>query len=136
MKLNCLSQTRTYFHIGIEMYKLTRQSYISQKAFDTVPHKRLFGKLSFYGIKGPVRSWIQAFLEDRVQSNAVDGKKCEESKRQSTHILMKQMRHGVRTTILRRPSAFRCIHDSIPWQARMFETHFLKCKCEVLYLEN
>ena len=30
------------------------------KAFDTVPHKHLLGKLSFYGIKGPVLSWIQA----------------------------------------------------------------------------
>ena len=32
--------------------------------------------------------------------------------------------HAVRTTILRRPSAFRCIYGSIPWQARMFWTHF------------
>ena len=45
------------------------------KTFDTVPHKRLLGKLSFYGIKGPVLSWIQAFLEDRVLSVVVDGKK-------------------------------------------------------------
>ena len=45
------------------------------KAFDTGPHKRVLGKLIFYGIKGPVLSWIQAFLEDRVQSVVVDGKK-------------------------------------------------------------
>ena len=31
----------------------------------------------------------------------------------------------VRTTILRRPSAFRCIFGSIPLQARMFSTFFL-----------
>ena len=31
------------------------------KAFDTVPHKRLLGKLSFYGIKGPILHWIEAF---------------------------------------------------------------------------
>ena len=32
--------------------------------------------------------------------------------------------YDVRTTILRRPSAFRCIFGSIPLQARMFSTHF------------
>ena len=45
------------------------------KAFYTVPHKRVLGKLIFYGIQGPVLSWIQAFFEDRVQSVVVDGKK-------------------------------------------------------------
>ena len=33
--------------------------------------------------------------------------------------------YGVRTTILRRPSAFRCLFGSIPWIARMLSTHFL-----------
>ena len=31
------------------------------KAFDTVPHQRLLGKLSFYGIKGPLLNRIGAF---------------------------------------------------------------------------
>ena len=38
-----------------------------QKAFDTVPHKRLLSKLSGYGIKDNVLNWIQDFLHDRTQ---------------------------------------------------------------------
>ena len=45
------------------------------KAFDTVPHEHMLGKLSFYGIKGPVLKWIAAFLGDREQCVVVDGKK-------------------------------------------------------------
>ena len=43
------------------------------KAFDTVPHDRLLGKLEFYGITGPVYNWIRAFLKDRSQSVMVEG---------------------------------------------------------------
>ena len=43
------------------------------KAFDTVPHQRLLGKLSFYGIKGPLLNWIAAFLKDRQQRVVVEG---------------------------------------------------------------
>ena len=43
------------------------------KAFDTVPHQRLLGKLSFYGIKGPLLNWIAAFLKDRHQRVVVEG---------------------------------------------------------------
>ena len=43
------------------------------KAFDTVPHQRLLGKLSFYGIMGPLLKWLAAFLKDRHQSVVVEG---------------------------------------------------------------
>ena len=43
------------------------------KAFDTVPHKRMLGKLSHYGIKGPVLRWIAAFLADRTQRVVIEG---------------------------------------------------------------
>ena len=33
-----------------------------QKAFDTVPHKRLLEILIHYGITDPVLSWVQDFL--------------------------------------------------------------------------
>ena len=42
-------------------------------AFDTVPHQRLLGKLSFYWITGRLLNWIAAFLKDRHQSVVVEG---------------------------------------------------------------
>lgn len=45
------------------------------KAFDTVPHKRLLGKLEHYGIRGPILSWFNAFLTTRQQRVVVDGAK-------------------------------------------------------------
>ena len=35
--------------------------------------KRMLGKLSFYGIKGPLLNWIAAFLKDRHQRVVVEG---------------------------------------------------------------
>ena len=43
------------------------------KAFDTVAHKRLLGKLEGYGIDGNLYGWIQSFLEGRTQRVVVDG---------------------------------------------------------------
>ena len=43
------------------------------KAFDTVPHKRLIGKLKSYGIEYYTLRWIWAFLSDRVQQVNVNG---------------------------------------------------------------
>jgi len=43
------------------------------KAFDTVPIRRLQGKLEFYGINGPILKWIESFLTGRTQSVLCDG---------------------------------------------------------------
>ena len=43
------------------------------KAFDKVPHQRLLGKLSFYGIRGQALEWIRAFLSNQTQEVMVDG---------------------------------------------------------------
>ena len=48
------------------------------KAFDTVPHKRLLGKLQAYGIDQHVYRWIQDFLVGRVQRVSVNGSLSEE----------------------------------------------------------
>ena len=47
------------------------------KAFDAMPHRLLLGKLSHYGIHGPILRWIEAILEDRVQGMVVEGR-CRE----------------------------------------------------------
>lgn len=43
------------------------------KAFDTVPHRRLIGKLKAYGVEGKILSWIKAFLTGRSQVVRVNG---------------------------------------------------------------
>ena len=44
------------------------------KAFDTVPHDHLLGKMEFYGIQGPLLKWTASFLKTRSQSVLVEGK--------------------------------------------------------------
>ena len=44
-----------------------------QKAFDTVPHKRLMVKLQAYGISGVILYWMNAFLNGRTQRVIVNG---------------------------------------------------------------
>ena len=44
-----------------------------QKAFDTVPHRRLLAKISANGIEGKVLKWIEAFLSNRTQRVVVGG---------------------------------------------------------------
>ena len=46
-----------------------------QKAFDSVPHKRLLKKLEGYGVHGTLLSWIRGFLSDRQQRVVING--CE-----------------------------------------------------------
>ena len=48
-----------------------------QKAFDTVPHKRLLGKLHSHGIIGNVLQWVEAFLNNRKQKVVVNGQSSE-----------------------------------------------------------
>ncbi|MEL6931234.1 MAG: reverse transcriptase family protein, partial [Cyanobacteria bacterium J06600_6] len=53
----------------IEDYQNVDAIYLDfKKAFDSVPHKRLVGKLKSYGIQSPLLSWIRSFLADRYQS--------------------------------------------------------------------
>ena len=47
------------------------------KAFDTVPHRRMLGKLEAYCIRGNSLSWIKGFLYDRTQEVVVNGTKSE-----------------------------------------------------------
>ena len=44
-----------------------------QKAFDTVPHKRLIHKFNGYGISGNLLLWIEDFLHERKQRVVLNG---------------------------------------------------------------
>ena len=48
-----------------------------QKAFDTVPHRRLLHKLQSYGIRGKVNDWFQGYLAGRRQRVVVKGVQSE-----------------------------------------------------------
>ena len=48
-----------------------------QKAFDTVPHRRLVGRLASSGIRKEVLRWVKAFLNNRRHRVVVNGKSSE-----------------------------------------------------------
>ena len=48
-----------------------------QKAFDSVPHRRLLGKLESYGIEGDIILFIEAFLKNRKQKVVINGQSSE-----------------------------------------------------------
>ena len=43
------------------------------KAFDTVPHDHLLGKIDHYGINNTIHPWVKSFLKGRTQRVVVDG---------------------------------------------------------------
>ena len=44
-----------------------------QKAFDSVPHKRLLSKFVSFGIQGKLLKWINNFLTNRQQQVVLNG---------------------------------------------------------------
>ena len=48
-----------------------------EKAFDTVPHRSLLGKLEHYGLDSHLLGWVNSFLIGRSQSVVVDGERSE-----------------------------------------------------------
>ena len=60
---------------GAKTCQITVALFDFSKAFDRVCHKRLLLKLDFYGIRGPMREWIDSFLQDRTQTVSIQGVK-------------------------------------------------------------
>ena len=74
---SCLTQLLEYFleiHNMIDKKDPVDAIYLDcQKAFDTVPPKRLLLKLEAYGITGKLLNWIKDFLQGRTQRVVVRG---------------------------------------------------------------
>ena len=49
------------------------------KAFDTVPRRRLLGKLNAFGVQGKLFNWIKEFLCGRTQVVKVNGTQSEDA---------------------------------------------------------
>ena len=60
---NCLNENKQIHTIFFDF----------SKAFDKIPHQRLFNKLSYYGIKGSTLAWIQNYLTNRYQRVTLEG---------------------------------------------------------------
>ena len=43
-----------------------------KKAFDSVPHQRLLGKIKSYGIEGNIFKWLSSFFHNRLQRVALN----------------------------------------------------------------
>ena len=74
---SCASQLLITVHDLVKCHDEKKQVDVAildfSKAFDTVPHERLLGKLHFYGVRGPILEWIRQFLTNRFQRVVVDG---------------------------------------------------------------
>ena len=65
--VNVMDQWTSSIQLGIPIY------FDFWKAFDTVPHSRLFLKLAAYRISGNVLNWIKLFLVHRKQCDVING---------------------------------------------------------------
>ena len=75
--IHFLADQKNWISIDLHGVQVKKQFDIAildfSKAFDTVPHDRLLGKLAFYGITGPVLNWTSAFLNNCEQRVVVGG---------------------------------------------------------------
>ena len=74
-KYSCETQLISSIHDcakGIYVCSQTDIILLFSKGLDSVPHERLLVKLDFYGIRGQMLKWIEAFLSDRTQNVSVN----------------------------------------------------------------
>ena len=74
---SCLTNLLDFFHdmfTNNDKHKAVDIIYLDfQKAFDSVPHKRLLEKLRAHGIRGALLKWIESWLTARKQRVVLNG---------------------------------------------------------------
>ena len=74
---SCLTNLLEFFHDAY--YNIDKNNAVDivyldfQKAFDTVPHKKLLIKVKSLGIRGKVAAWIEEWLKNRKQRVVIAG---------------------------------------------------------------
>ena len=80
-KRSCLTNLLDFFYEVFNSYDETKAVDIIyldfQKAFDTVPHKRLISKVKAHGIAGNILKWLEDWLSDRKQRVVINGKESD-----------------------------------------------------------
>ena len=76
-KRSCLTNLLEFFHDiyqDYDSYKNVDLIYLDfQKAFDSVPHKRLMTKIRALGVGGKLADWIENWLRNRKQRVVING---------------------------------------------------------------
>ena len=75
-----------------------------QKAFDTVPHKRLISKLYAYNIDEKIINWIKYYLSERKQYVEINREKSEWQKGYERHTSGKRIGTFIVSNIYKRPT--------------------------------
>ncbi len=74
---SCLTNLLEFFHDMLlyhDSYRALDIIYLDfQKAFDTVPHKRLMVKVRALGIRENIAGWIENWLKNRRQRVVING---------------------------------------------------------------
>ena len=61
--------------IDLHLFYLTWLFFLDlRKAFDTVDHNILLGKLQYYGFRGITSTWLSSYLSDRKQTTEIAGR--------------------------------------------------------------
>ena len=99
--------------------RVTRVNNSIFKAFDTVPHQRLLGKLEHYSVKGSLLRWVEAsFLIGRTQTVLVYGSRSREE----------DVLSGVPQGIVSGPLLFLLYINDLPFPCTRWHTLSTLCR--------